>query len=194
MSERLRIPLPPKEIVIDGPEYRVISNWPFDDSDSSVGRLLRTDVPDRVQFNQGRVWIYHDPDGQIVGFGTLDICLDYSEHTGGRPHPYIPLLAVNPGIKSQGYGTTIVQQLIGEAAVLARQGLCGETIYLDVYVTSARAIALYEREDFIKIIDEPIPDPEQGHLPYYIMARRAIVTKALTLTITGYRGDHPGPP
>ena len=90
MSDLSPVPLAPIPIRLDGPEYELILSWPF--SDPFVGRLLRTEVPDRVRFGRARIWLYRDPDGQPVGFGCLDFCLDYREFTGDRPHPYIPLL------------------------------------------------------------------------------------------------------
>ncbi len=171
MPDRTPVPLTPVAIDLDSPEFEVISAWPF--VDSFVGRLLREDVPQRVQFNSGRVWIYRDPDSRIVGFGTMDVCEDYREYTAGRPHPYIPLLAVNPGIKSLGYGTTIVRHLIGEAALLAcGPGKLHNVVFLDVYTTSVNAIKLYDKCGFSNLAEEPISDPLEGGKSYIIMAKR----------------------
>src|SRR5438105_3664538 len=111
------IPLTAVLIQLDSPEFEAISGWPF--ADRFVRRLLQDDIPQRVQFNNCTIWTYRDPDGRLVGFGTLDVCGDCREFTGGKPHLYIPLLAVNPTIKSLGYGTSIVHHLIDEAALLA---------------------------------------------------------------------------
>ena len=42
------------------------------------------------------VLVEGDPSSQIVGFGTIDVSVDCAMFTEGQPHPYIPLLAVNP--------------------------------------------------------------------------------------------------
>jgi ribosomal protein S18 acetylase RimI-like enzyme len=88
-------------------------------------------------------------------------------------HPYIPLLAVNPTLKSLGFGTSIVGHLIDEAAILSCQtGGYYEVLFLDVYVANERAIRLYERCGFTILCDEPILDPLEGNEPYIVMAKR----------------------
>lgn len=177
MSERPPIPLTPVPIEIDSKEFDTIANWPY--SDPFVSRLLRADIPQRVQFGNCRIWIYRDPDGQSVGFGTLDVCEDYGEFTGGAFHPYIPLLAVNPTIKSLGYGTSIVRHLTDEAALLAcRPNGCHDVLYLDVYTTSEKAIGLYTSAGFAQITPEPIVDAQEGGKLYIVMAKRVAVATA----------------
>ena len=56
------IPLTPCRIDFDSPEFREILEWTFDDS--YVGRLLRDDIPNRMQFGNCRTWTYRDPDGR----------------------------------------------------------------------------------------------------------------------------------
>lgn len=90
----------------------------------------------------------------------------------GRFHPYIPLLAVNPTIKSLGYGTSIVRHLIDEAALLASQGVCHDVLFLDVYTTSGKAIQVYTACGFVCVTPEPIPDPQEGGKTYIVMAKR----------------------
>jgi hypothetical protein len=85
MPEPTPVPLTPTLIELDSPEFEAICGWPY--ADPFVGRLLRNDIPQRVQFSNGRVWVYRDPDGRLAGFGTLDVCQDYREYTAGRPHP-----------------------------------------------------------------------------------------------------------
>lgn len=174
MSDRTPIPLTPFPITLDSPEFAAISDWPF--ADPFVARLLRDDIPQRVRFSDGRIWVYRDPGNQVVGFGTIDVCRDYEAYTSGRPHPYIPLLAVNPTIKSQGYGTTIVRHLIGEAALLAcRPGGCHDVLFLDVYTTSTKAIEVYTACGFVSLTDTPIPDPNEGSKEYIVMAKRVSI-------------------
>jgi GNAT superfamily N-acetyltransferase len=174
MSDRTPVPLTPVPIEFGGPEFQAISGWPY--ADPFVSRLLRNDIPQRVQFGNCRLWIYRDPDGRLVGFGTLDVCEDYGEHTSGRIHPYIPLLAVNPTIKSLGYGTTIVRHLIDEAALLAsRPGGCHDVLYLDVYTTSGKAIEVYTDAGFVQITPEPIPDAQESGKLYIVMAKRVTI-------------------
>jgi GNAT superfamily N-acetyltransferase len=174
MSDRTPIPLIPALIRLGSAEFEAISGWPF--ADPFVLRLLRNDIPQRVQFGNCRIWIYRDPEGRLVGFGTLDVCDDYRMYTSGRAHPYIPLLAVNPTIKSLGYGTTIVQHLIAEAALLAcRPGGCHDVLYLDVYTTSSKAIEVYTACGFVSVTPEPIPDVQDGGKLYIVMAKRVTI-------------------
>src|SRR5690349_850202 len=98
MTPHTPIPLSPAPIGLRSPEFAAISGWPY--ADPFVSRLLAGDIPQRVLYGNCRVWVYRDPQSQMVGFGTLDVCDDYQEYTGGRPHTYIPLLAVNPTIRS----------------------------------------------------------------------------------------------
>ena len=83
MRDRTPIPLDPFPIDVDSVEFRAISGWPH--ADPFVGRLLRDDVPQRVRFNRGRVWVYRDPGGRLVGFGSLDVCREYEDYTGAAP-------------------------------------------------------------------------------------------------------------
>jgi ribosomal protein S18 acetylase RimI-like enzyme len=171
MSPVTPVPLVPVPIGIDSPEFKEICGWRFEGHEY-IGRLLREDIPERVRRGSGRIWIYRDPQAQVVGFGTLDVRDHYSDFTGGRLHPYIPLLAVNPTIKSLGYGASIVAHLIGEAARLAGgPGDCVDVLFLDVYASNEKAIRLYERCGFVMVSDRPRLDPDQDHRPYIIMAR-----------------------
>lgn len=164
------VPLTLLSIDLDSPEFAAIMGWPF--ADPFVIRLLQSDIPQRMLFNHCAVWVYRDPDGNLVGFGTLDLCGDCSEFTSGQLHPYIPLLAINPTIKSLGYGTSIVRHLIDEAALLALRTHCHDVLFLDVYTTNAKAIGVYQQAGFVTISPQPISDPEEGGETYVIMARR----------------------
>lgn len=173
--ERTPVPLTPVPISLDSPEFEAISGWPY--ADPFVTRLLRDDVPQRVLFGNCRVWAYRDPEGRLVGFGTLDVCWDYRDFTAGQAHPYIPLLATNPTIKSLGYGTTIVRHLTDEATLLAcRPGGCHDVVYLDVYTTSEKAIQVYESCGFVSITPEPIPDTRDDGKLYIVMAKRVTIS------------------
>lgn len=174
MAELTPIPLTPFTIGLDNPLFDAICGWPY--SDPFVGRLLREDVPQRVLFGNCRVWVYREPAGDLVGFGTLDVCDDYADYTLGRGHPYIPLLAVNPTVKSRGYGTSIVRHLVDEAALLAYQpGGCHNVLFLDVYITSERAIRLYSECGFQVVEPEPRRDDLEGGRQYLVMARSVMV-------------------
>lgn len=132
-----------------------------------------------MRFNHCRIWVYRDPDGRLVGFGTLDVCDDYAGFTAGQAHPYIPLLAVNPTIKSLGYGTAIVRHLADEAALLAAgPGGCHDVLFLDVYTTSEKAIAVYRAAGFVTMTAEPIPDASVGGKLYLVMAKRLTIAPA----------------
>jgi hypothetical protein len=71
MADRPPIPLTPILIGLDSPEFEAISGWPF--ADPFVRRLLQEDIPQRVQFGNCAIWTYRDPEGRLVGFGTLDV-------------------------------------------------------------------------------------------------------------------------
>jgi hypothetical protein len=92
------IPLTAVLVGLDSNEFQAISGWPF--GDPFVKRLVQEDLPQRVQFGNCSIWTYRDPNGSLVGFGTLDVCGECGEYTGGKLHAYIPLLAINPTIKS----------------------------------------------------------------------------------------------
>ncbi len=168
------IPLTPVLIELDSDEFSAISGWPF--ADAFVRRLLENDIPQRVLFGSCRIWTYRDPAGRLVGFGTLDVCGECIEYTDGKLHPYIPLLAVNPTIKSLGYGTSIVRHLIDEAAFLALQGVCHDVLFLDVYSANAKAIRVYTESGFVTITPQPIPDPQEGGQSYIVMAMRVSIS------------------
>jgi ribosomal protein S18 acetylase RimI-like enzyme len=170
MSDRTPIPIEPIAIGHDSPEFEAICGWPF--ADDYVGRVLRHDIPRRVVLGDCRIWIYRDPDGEVVGFGTLEVGEEYLDFTEGRPHPYIPLLAVNPPLQGRGHGRRIVEHLIAEAAIRASSpaGCCGD-LFLDVYADNLKAIELYERCGFIKTGDEPRLHREEGDRPYLIMVK-----------------------
>lgn len=161
---------------LDDPSYSTISDWPFEDS--FVKRLLHEDVPQRLVSGNCRIWIYRDPNRQIVGFGTLEVCDLYVDFTNGQVHPYIPLLAVNPTIKSLGYGTTILQHLTDEATLLASRPGCHDVLFLDVYTTSEKAIKLYTASGFTTITPDPIPDPQEAGKHYVVMAKRVTIASA----------------
>lgn len=168
------IPLNAVLIGLDSDEFQAISNWPF--ADPFVNRLLQEDIPQRVQFGNCSIWTFRDPEGSLVGFGTLDVCNECSEFTSGKLHPYLPLLAINPTIKSLGYGTSIVRHLIDEAALLAMRGKCHDILFLDVYTTSEKAIRVYTDCGFDTVSPDPIPDPQEGGKTYIVMAKRISIT------------------
>lgn len=170
MSSVTPVPLVPVRIGLNSTEFVEICGWDFGD-DEYVIRLLREDIPERLRSCSGQIWIYRDPQDLVVGFGTLDIRDHYSDFTEGAIHPYIPLLAVNPAIKSRGFGTSIVTHLIGEAANLAVRGDCFDVLFLDVYASNERAIDLYKRCGFFTVSKEPRLDPDEHNRPYIIMAR-----------------------
>jgi GNAT superfamily N-acetyltransferase len=173
MCGRTPIPLTPHLIELHDEEFGAISSWPF--VDDYIGRLLREDIPQRVQFGHCRIWVFRDPEERLVGFGTIDHCDDYAALTGGLWHPYIPLLAINPTIQSRGYGTSIVRFLIDEAALMAFSPRArDEALFLDVYCTNHKAIDVYKSCGFVQIGD-PISDPLNKNTPYIVMAQRVSI-------------------
>ncbi len=171
MSDHTPIPLAFALVELDTPEFSEICGWPF--VDSYVGRLLQDDIPQRMQNSYCQVWVYRDPDGRLVGFGTFDVCDDCRQYAERPLHSYVPLLAVNPAAERRGHGTSIVRHLIGEAAILGRRSRgYYDVLYLDVYTDNESAIGLYHKCGFVTLTDEPIPDPRENGRPYVIMAIR----------------------
>ena len=143
--------LQPRQIRPRDPLFNQLLSWPF--HEPYVGRLLRNDIPQRARNGNGRIWVYEDDLSKtIVGFGTIDVCPEYSKLTGGQFHPLIPLLAVHPLHEGRGYGGFIVDHLIGEAVLLARQphAGCCDLLFLDVYESNIRAVYLYEKRGFVR--------------------------------------------
>jgi ribosomal protein S18 acetylase RimI-like enzyme len=171
MSDHTPILLTPMRIDLDSPAFEEIRGWPFTGHHSYIGRRLQDDIAQRVYRGPCRLWIYLDPAGRNVGFGTLDERDYYSSYSDGRLHLYIPLLAANPTIKSLGYGTSIVKHLISEATLIAfERDELADTLFLDVYKDNDKAIELYKKYGFNILEDEPTPDPDEKNRPYFIMA------------------------
>jgi ribosomal protein S18 acetylase RimI-like enzyme len=163
--------LSPMHITLRSVPFNSIARWPF--SEPFVTRVLLSDIPQRVKINGCRLLGFRDAAHEIVGFGTIERCRDYAYLTGGRAHPYIPLLAVHPDKQGRGYGTMILNELINMAIWLARDVStnCADLLFLDVYESSCAAIALYSKCGFTKVLDEPQLDPVENK-PYFVMARR----------------------
>jgi hypothetical protein len=174
MPDFIPVPLDSEPVQLKSEDHNLILSWDF--PDEFVSRLLRKDVPQRIERGACSLWIYREPGGAAVGLGCLDFCFDYEEITGGVAHPHIPLLSLAPGIdsKGKGYGTSIVRHLVSNAAiaVAGAPDVFYGAIFLEVYQASAGAIRLYHREEFVNLFDEPILDPEDGNKPYYIMSKR----------------------
>jgi ribosomal protein S18 acetylase RimI-like enzyme len=82
-------------------------------------------------------------------------------------------LAVNPTISSKGYGTSILQHLIHEAKTIAKQtDDIHDALFLDVYITSQRAIALYERCGFVSVVPHRTLIDSENNLEYLVMMNR----------------------
>jgi len=161
-------------------EYQALLAWPFATQpfyEGQVLRLLQDGVPHRVKYSFGLVWIYRNPAGDTVGFGTLDVCKEYEQFTGGKYHSYIPLLAVHPAFQKQGYGRSIVEHLIAEAVLIAQSpGDFSDLLFLDVYTANKGAISLYNKCGFVTMNQNaPILDPQENNEEYVLMARSVAV-------------------
>jgi ribosomal protein S18 acetylase RimI-like enzyme len=171
------IPLSPVQTAVGDAEFQSILTWQFAQHpfyEAQVQRLLKHDVPHRMAYGACSIWVYRDPHGNIVGFGTLDVCSEYSQFTGGDRHCYIPVLTVNPAFQRRGHGRTITEHLVAEA-VLAWQMSAdvSDPLFLDVYGANRGAISLYEKCGFATLNpNNPIPDPTENNEPYLIMAKR----------------------
>jgi ribosomal protein S18 acetylase RimI-like enzyme len=149
MSNHTPIILTPVRIAPGDAEFQSIQSWPFADQpfyEGQVNRLLQQDIPQRAVFGLCAIWSYRDTAGNAVGFGTLEVCREYEQFTGGKLHSYIPLLAVNPAYQRLGHGRRIVEHLIAEAALIAQSpGNVADLLFLDVYAANQAAIALYQK-------------------------------------------------
>lgn len=171
MPDRAPTDLLAVPIALDSPEFATICDWPF--HDEYVRRVLRNNIPQRAYRGAGQVWIYMSAEREIIGFGTIDVCREYEDYTQGQPHPYIPLLAVNPAHLGRGYGSYIVRHLIQLATNLADtvEG-CRDVLFLDVYTDNEVAIRLYQKCGFEIAEPDPRTDPDENDRPYLIMAIR----------------------
>ncbi len=163
------VPLTPIPAQPNDPVFRAIAAWSFEDE--FVSRMLASDIPQRAKYGNAQILAYLDPQRNIVGFGTLDVCDDCSMYTGGRLHTYIPLLAVNPDARGRGHGRSIVNHLVHEAArKVAETSALHDALFLDVYERSSAAIGLYAKCHFVTL-NGPVVDPVNGE-PFLVMARR----------------------
>ncbi len=168
-SEHVPVVLSPFSIALNSSEFNALAGWPF--ADPYVARLLQSDIPRRVKFGNCQIWGYREPKGILVGFGTIDVSDDWREFTAGKLHTYIPLLAVNPTVKSLGYGTGIVKHLIAEAVLRTMSQDCYPVLFLDVYSTNTKAIDLYTKCGFQEIATpEPFTDPLEDGKEYIVMS------------------------
>jgi ribosomal protein S18 acetylase RimI-like enzyme len=125
-----------------------------------------------MQRGRAGIFLYTDVNREVIGFGTIDVCLDYKYLTGNRPHPHIPLIAVRPDLRGKGIGTLIVKHLIGEALLRASwPGLnCYQAVFLEVYTDNSAGIRTYQKNGFENLSDEPSYDTEEKK-NYFIMVR-----------------------
>jgi ribosomal protein S18 acetylase RimI-like enzyme len=178
MANSTPIPLTPRSSYPGRPDFQRLLTWAFRDEpfyEGQVLRSLRDDIRHRVRQGRCRFWTYQDPAGNVVGFGSLELSGLYSKYVGGKPHYYIPLLAVNPGFLRLGHGKSIVRLLVEAATIQAMrcQPAHSDVLFLDVYTANQPAVDLYVKNGFeILNPDAPIPDPEESDETYFVMGRR----------------------
>lgn len=171
----------PQSILFDSPDFRDLLTWEF--QDRFVSRLLRSDVQTRFFKGRERVWIFRDPGlrgSPVVGFGTLDICSDYSL-PGEPPHLFIPLLATHEDHSGKGYGKRLLRFLIDEAALLARSpggDGCSDLLFLEAYTFSVAAISLYTKHGAFVEVARGI-DPDEDSREYVVMSRNVGIAPSL---------------
>jgi ribosomal protein S18 acetylase RimI-like enzyme len=183
MAPSQPIPLNAVRTAPGQPEYQSLLAWPFAAQpfyEGQVLRLLQNDIPHRVMYGVGLVWVYRNPAGETIGFGALDVCKEYEQFTGGKYHTYIPLLAVHPAFQKRGHGRSIVEHLITEAVWIAQSpGDFSDLLFLDVYTANQGAISLYNKCGFVALNSSaPIPDPQENNEAYILMARSLAVAPA----------------
>src|SRR5438309_9947 len=94
----------PVQIFPGDPHFQALLNTSFGSEtfyEAQISRLLKDDISFRVMFSSGQIWIYQDEQRATVGFGTLDVCAEYSRFTEGAAHSYLPLLAVLPSYRGK---------------------------------------------------------------------------------------------
>ncbi len=163
------IPLTPIVVNLNDSIFNEIVTWKFEDE--FVSRILLNDIPQRLKYASCQMWAYADPERNLVGFGTLDVCKDCSEFSDDQLHTYIPLLAVDSSQQGRGHGKLIVNHLVKQAAcVVAGNKTLHHAVFLDVYENSTAAIGLYTKCGFTKL-DGPFVDSDNDKT-FLIMAQR----------------------
>ncbi|AMV25855.1 hypothetical protein VT84_15765 [Gemmata sp. SH-PL17] len=80
-----------------------------------------------------------------------------------------------------GYGKSIVDHLIAEAALNVRdfEGYVSSYLFLDVYVANEPAIRLYRDKCQFVVLNpnNPISDPDEHNEPYFVMARNVALSE-----------------
>jgi hypothetical protein len=171
-----------RPIALNSSDFRAIQGWQFPDEPfylRQIQRMLVRDIPHYVLFEGCTIWVYIDPQAgkDPIGFGTISVSNLYSRYTHDLPHCYIPLLSIKPDVKSFGYGQSIVEHLVAEAAVVVRMSeseTISDYLFLDVYTANEKASRLYDQKCQFVILnpDAPILDPDENNEPYVIMARK----------------------
>jgi len=175
MSPSQSIPLTPIRIAVDDLDFQSILTWPFADDpfyEGQVKQVLDVEFRRRYYFGTATIWIYRDPNADVVGFGTLDLWPEYPQFTSGQRHCYIPVIGVNPGFQKRGHGRSIVKHLVAESVLLAgSEPDVSSLVFLDVYTANQGAIGLYQKCGFT-ILDPDIVklDPAENNEPYVVMA------------------------
>lgn len=169
------IPLTPILTAPGQSEYTGLLNWPFPSApfyESQILRLLQQDIPHRCLYGDCFVWVFRDPNGDDVAFGTLEHCTEYPELTDGQCHFYIPVLSVHPQHRFKGHGRTVVTYLVEAAKQALRNWPSHGHIFLDVYSVNTNAISLYEKCGWAKLDEnQPRLDPDQNNEPFVVMSR-----------------------
>lgn len=182
MSNPTHIQLHPCLIQPTAPIYRDILQWPVA---PFFTRIARDDIPTRFNYGSCHAYAYYDYNNPEtyeripVGFGSLDLCDDWGDFTDQKEHFYIPLLAKNPDIARKGYGSSILDHLIGQAAamILLHRNAGSDlhhSLLLDVYMSSEDAIKLYNRFGFTSLTPRPLQDADQNNDLFIVMAKRII--------------------
>jgi ribosomal protein S18 acetylase RimI-like enzyme len=181
MCDRTQVPLKAAQIELDSTEFQEICGWPLgDEPDAYVSRMLRNDIPLRKELWNTQIWSYRDRTGELVGFGTIEVCDEYQAETDGQNHPYIPLLAVKPSKQGRGYGTAIIRHLIAQGVILVSLQGCRDVLFLDVYTDKEDVIRLYEKQEcgFEKSAREAIPDDRENNRTFIIMTKSLAVAQS----------------
>src|SRR5437868_2361023 len=121
--------LPPRilqcrHVILQSVEHQQIQSWKYPDKPFYVAQMrqfILKDIPQLTRLAESALFAYVDPADSldlVVGFGILRFDRSYSDIVDEvicPEHLYIPALSVNPEIKSKGYGTAIVKDLVQKA-------------------------------------------------------------------------------
>lgn len=111
----------------------------------------------------GRVWLYYNENGEVVGVGSLGVTLQRHPGTGveNTPASVIPYVGLDTKFQGKGYSTPILRDLLAEAMADAEQR---PIVVLQVHYGNQAAERLYRDKYGFTDISDYQPDPQTGRI------------------------------